>query len=134
MPIIKGIKRKNPLDLNKNVTIGVAFPLDEKNMFTGTPTTKEQVKSNLLNLLLTKRGERVNHPGFGIGLQDYLFEQEIDRESVNEQIHKQIQFYIPEITLNNSDINFDPDEHTLTIKIIYEFNLDRTQDAILITV
>ena len=89
---------------------------------------------NLLNLLLTKRGERVNHPGFGIGLQDYLFEQEIDRESVNEQIHKQIQFYIPEITLNNSDINFDPDEHTLTIKIIYEFNLDRTQDAILITV
>ena len=57
MPIIQGVKRKNPLDINRNVTIGVAFPLDETNMFTGTPTTKEQVKSNLLNLLLTKKGD-----------------------------------------------------------------------------
>ena len=51
MPIIQGIKRKNPLDINGNVTIGVAFPLDENNMFTGTPTTKDQVKTNLINFL-----------------------------------------------------------------------------------
>ena len=31
MPIIQGTKRKNPLDINQNVTIGVAFPLDETN-------------------------------------------------------------------------------------------------------
>ena len=74
MPLINSTKRVNPLDLNKNVTIGVAFPLDENNMFTGTPTTKEQVKTNLLNLLLTKKGERVNHPGFGVALQEYLFD------------------------------------------------------------
>ena len=49
MPINQGTKRKNPLDINQNVTIGVAFPLDETNMFTGTPNTKEQVKNNLLN-------------------------------------------------------------------------------------
>tara|TARA_B100000902_G_C27175214_1_gene846003 strand:+ start:78 stop:482 length:405 start_codon:yes stop_codon:yes gene_type:complete len=134
MPIIQGVKRKNPLDINRNVTIGVAFPLDETNMFTGTPTTKEQVKSNLLNLLLTKKGERINHPGFGIGLQNFLFENNIDSEAVNEEIHNQIQFYIPEITLSDTQINFNPDEHTITIKIIYEFNLDSTQDAILITV
>jgi len=134
MPIIQGVKRKNPLDINKNVTIGVAFPLDETNMFTGTPTTKEQVKSNLLNLLLTKKGERINHPGFGIGLQDFLFENNIDDESINEEIHNQIQFYIPEITLSDTQIDFNPDEHIITIKIIYEFNLDSTKDAILITV
>ena len=51
MPIIQKAKRINPLDINKNVTIGVAFPLAETNIFKGTPTTKEQVKSNLLNLL-----------------------------------------------------------------------------------
>ena len=134
MPVIQGLKRKNPLDINKNVTIGVAFPLDEVNMFRGTPTTKEQVKNNLLNLLLTKQGERINHPNFGIGLQDFLFEQEVDNVSLNEQIHNQIEFYIPDITLSKSSINFDPDEHTLTIKIIYKFNLDSTKDAILITV
>ena len=45
MPIINSSRRINPLDLNKNVKIGVAFPLDEVNMFSGTETFKEQVKS-----------------------------------------------------------------------------------------
>ena len=134
MPIIQGTKRKNPLDINQNVTIGVAFPLDETNMFTGTPTTKEQVKNNLLNLLLTKKGERVNVPGFGVGLQEFLFEQEVDNNSLYEEIYTQIQIYIPEITLLDANINFDPDKHTLTIKITYQFNLDASQDAITITV
>ena len=40
MPIVQGIKRINPLDINKNVRIGVAFPLDEVNMFRGTVTTR----------------------------------------------------------------------------------------------
>ena len=134
MPIIQGIKRIDPLDLNKNVTIGVAFPLDETNMFVGTPTTKEQVKTNLINLLLTKKGERVNHPEYGVALQDYLFEQEINTELLFEEIFNQIQFYIPEITLVDTDIDFIPDEHTLNIKVTYRFNLDRSEDAITITI
>jgi phage baseplate assembly protein W len=134
MPIIQGIKRKNPLDINKNVTIGVAFPLNETNMFTGTPTTKEQVKTNLLNLLLTKKGERVNHPNFGLGLQEYIFENEINEEVVFEAIFHQVQFYIPEITLIDTNIELISDTHTLTIKLVYEFNLDETRDAITITI
>tara|TARA_R110000823_G_scaffold200446_4_gene331487 strand:+ start:396 stop:800 length:405 start_codon:yes stop_codon:yes gene_type:complete len=134
MPIINSSIRKNPLDFNKNVTIGVAFPLDETNMFKGTPTTKDQVKSNLLNLLLTKKSERINHPDFGIGLQDYLFEQNINKDSIFEEIYNQIQIYIPEITLKDADIDFNPDTQTITIKITYSFNLDSTLDAITITI
>ena len=134
MPIIQGIKRKNPLDLNKNVTIGVAVPLDETNIFRGTPTTKEQVKTNLLNLLLTKKGERINHPGFGIALQELLFEQEINKEVLFEEISNQVDFYIPEISLIDTDIELIPDEHTLIIKLVYQFNLDNTKDAITITI
>ena len=55
MAYISQNKRINPLDTNRNVTIGVAFPLDEVNMFKGTQTIKEQVKSNLINLLLTEK-------------------------------------------------------------------------------
>ena len=67
MPIIQGI-RKNPLDLNNNVKIGVAFPLDETNIFASTETFIDQAKSNLINLLLTAPGERVNLPLFGVGI------------------------------------------------------------------
>ena len=72
MAYINGNKRISPLDINKNVTIGVAFPLDEINMFKSTNTVKEQVKSNLINLLLTEPGERINEPNFGIGLKKIL--------------------------------------------------------------
>ena len=74
MPRILPSRRINPLDLNKNIKIGVAFPLDEINMFSGTETVKEQIKANLLNLLLTYPGERINLPNFGVGIKNLLFE------------------------------------------------------------
>ena len=35
MPIIKGTGRINPLDLDRNFTIGLEFPLNEENLFSG---------------------------------------------------------------------------------------------------
>ena len=130
MPIINSNRRISPLDLNKNVTIGVAFPLDDTNMFKGTKTIKEQVKANLINLLLTQQGERVNEPNFGVGLKYYLFEQNIDIDSLNTVINEQINFYIPEISLIDTVVDFLDDEHLLFIKIIYSINSDNTTDAI----
>tara|TARA_R100000773_G_C4121269_1_gene56624 strand:- start:106 stop:516 length:411 start_codon:yes stop_codon:yes gene_type:complete len=123
MPIIQGIRRRNPLDLNKNVKIGVAFPLNDVNLFNGTDTFKEQVKSNLINLLLTKKGERHMLPTFGVGLQDLLFENNIDLDLLKESITNQINVFIPEITLMNLETNYDG-EHTVFLKITYRLNTD----------
>tara|TARA_R110002012_G_scaffold307450_1_gene512906 strand:- start:2016 stop:2429 length:414 start_codon:yes stop_codon:yes gene_type:complete len=130
MPIIQSFKRVNPLDINKNVKIGVAFPLDKFNIFNGTESFKEQVKSNLINVLLTKAGERVNEPNFGVGLKNYLFENNIDTDNLNQIIHDQIQIYIPQITLKETIVNLLEDEHILNIKIVYSFNFDNETDAI----
>ena len=91
MPIIQSARRINPLDLNRNVRIGVAFPLDEENLFSGTETFKEQVKSNLLNLLLTQPGERINLPYYGVGLKHLLFEQNISLTDLKLKIQDQLQ-------------------------------------------
>ena len=69
MPLINSVKRIDPNDLNKNLSYGVVFPLNEVNMFKGTESIREQLKTNLLNLLLTERGERINRPDYGIGLK-----------------------------------------------------------------
>ena len=130
MPIVNSTRRISPLDINKNVSIGVAFPLDDTNMFKGTQTLKEQVKANLINLLLTQPGERVNEPNFGVGLKHYLFEQNIDIDSLNTLINEQINIYIPEISLIDTKVDFLDDEHLLFIKIIYSINSDNTTDAI----
>jgi len=130
MAYVNGNRRISPLDINKNVTIGVAFPLDNVNMFKGTQTLKEQVKSNLINLLLTEPGERVNEPNFGVGLKNLLFEPNLDVEILKEKINTQIEFYIPTISLSNVDVNSIEDEYKLFIVISYSFNLDGSSDAI----
>ena len=130
MAYVNGNRRISPLDINKNVTIGVAFPLDNVNMFKGTQTLKEQVKSNLINLLLTEPGERVNEPNFGVGLKNLLFEPNLDVEILKEKINTQIEFYIPTISLSGVDVNSIEDEYKLFIIISYSFNLDGSSDAI----
>ena len=130
MPIKDSTRRISPLDINKNVNIGVALPLDDTNMFKGTQTLKEQVKANLINVLLTAPGERVNEPNFGVGLKQYLFEPQIDKESLNEKINNQINYYIPEISLIDSIVDGTDNEHIIFIKIIYSIKSNNDTDAI----
>ena len=130
MPIINSARRISPLDLNKNVRIGVAFPLDEVNMFKGTETVKEQLKANLLNLLLTYPGERINLPTYGVGIKNLLFEQEIDLESLKEKIDNQISFYMPSIKLQDIFVNLLENKHSIHISLTYLYLLDNTEQSI----
>ena len=130
MPIITGIKRKSPLDLNNNIRIGVAFPLDENNMFKGTETVMEQAKANLRNNLLTYPGERVNLPNFGVGLKRLLFEQNINLENLKVKIQTQANTYVPNIQVTNVQISMSEDKHTIFITVTYKSTLDGSEDAI----
>ena len=130
MPIIQSIKKISPLDINKNVRVGVAVPLNDVNIFKGTKTVKEQVKSNLINVLLTEPGERINIPNFGVGLKNLLFESNVNVEQLKENINQQISIYIPEISLVDTIVDSIPDENKLFIKVDYNFNLDNTTDSI----
>lgn len=57
--------------------IGVTLPLRLGNTgyFEQSFDTLTQVKTNFINLILTRKGERVHQPDFGCGIHDYLFEQ-----------------------------------------------------------
>ena len=130
MPIIQSSKRINPLDLDKNVEIGIAFPLDENNMFKGTENVRDQIKSNLLNLLLTYPGERINLPTFGIGLKKLLFEPNIDLEILKSKIQSQINRFIADIKLKNIGIEKSEDKPTVSLTLTYAYLLDNSPDTI----
>ena len=130
MPIVLSSKRKNPLDLNKNIEIGVAFPLDETNMFKGTETIREQAKANILNVLMTYPGERINLPNFGVGVKKLIFEQNIDLETLKTKIQSQINKFVPNIRLLTVKTGTSEDEHTIFISLTYSYNLDNSQDTI----
>ena len=130
MPLIQKIKRINPLDVSKRATIGLAFPLNVVNMTSGTETTKDQIKTNFLNLLLTVPGERINQPNYGIGLKSLLFENNIDEDSLLENINTKVEYYMPEIIVNNSNIKRDIDMNKINIRLDYTIKLDNVEDSI----
>ena len=129
--------RINPIDLPEadKVAVGVTLPFNGPAVFNSSYTTKDQVKSNLINLLLTDPGERLFEPNFGVGIRSLLFEQYIDKETLKTKIIDQASIYIPEIELADIFIkrvnpNTTPELHTLQISIYYSVILDNTMDAI----
>ena len=130
MPLIGSTRKQNTFDLNNNVKIGVAFPLDETNIFKGTETVTEQAKSNLINLLLTNPGERVNLPNFGIGIKSLLFEQRINKSILVKKIKKSADYYIPNIDVIDIQITRNPNGHSVFMVIVFRSLLDQGTDAI----
>ena len=129
----------NPIDLPQNdkVAVGVTFPFDGRAVFNSSYTTKEQVKSNLINLLLTSPGERLMNPEFGVGIRQYLFEQVIDKEFLKNKITDGAQTYIPEIEIDDvfikrENLTTTPELHTVRISLYYKVLADRSTDAILL--
>lgn len=108
-----------PVDVNQRQAIGVKIPFDSPSVFTSTFTTKEQVKYNLINLILTDPGEKILNPTFGVGLRRYLFEPEIDEDILQDIIQTQITRNIPYVTLNDVTIQNDPDKNTSYVTVDY---------------
>jgi len=130
MPITNSIIHHHPLDINKDITIGVALPLDETNMFKGTKTTTEQSKTNLISLLLTYPGERINLPIYGVGLKQLLFEQKIDLPTLKDKIEKQVNYYLPNLIIRKVTTDISEDKHTIFINITYSVRSNGATDTI----
>ena len=66
----------NPIDLEPDIAVGITLPFGkDKGLFSLSYTTEEQSISNLKNLLLTRKGERLFQPEFGSSVYSLLFEQ-----------------------------------------------------------
>ena len=130
MPILQGPKRVEPLDINKNVKIGIAFPLNETNMFQGTSTFKEQAKTNIINVLLTEPGERINLPNYGLGIKGMLFQNDLDLETLKINAQTQIAKWVPNIVLIDIKTQLSKDRHSFSINITYVYSLDGSSDSI----
>ena len=119
----------NPAE-KRNKALGVIFPFDGEAVFNLSYTTAEQVKSNLLNVLLTEPGERVFRPNFGVGLRSYLFENSNDLSLLEERINNQINQNIAGIELVSVDLIKEPDSHEVKIAISYRVLANQESDTI----
>lgn len=92
--------------------LGIKLPMNNSlgnskdQLFNLSKTTEEQAISNYINLLFTKPGERYMQPEFGVGIQRYLFEQDVDvvRSELEDLIRAQADFYLPYIFNDNIEV------------------------------
>jgi phage baseplate assembly protein W len=131
MPIPQTI-RVNPLDLQKNIVIGVSLPFNAPGVFNKTYSTKDQIKSNLINLLLTDKGERIMNPEFGADIRRSLFDNITDSsiELLKNKIIDAVNMFIPEIYLGDIDIIPDYDYNTLNITVNYRLIISNHPDQV----
>jgi phage baseplate assembly protein W len=117
---------------NPNRGLGIKLPFNTHNVFTINYTTKDQVKSNLTNYMLTNKGERPFNPEFGADLRRLLFDQNTDFTLAKEVLLDNLGLYFPMITVNNLDFTADLQRSLLNIKLDYSIKKDA--DTILIQI
>jgi phage baseplate assembly protein W len=125
-------KRYNPIDLLPDVAVGVKLPFVGKDgtLFQLSYSTEEQAISNLKNLILTRRGERIMQPLFGTNLQDSLFEQNDNllKENIEASILQAVDFWLPYISITELNVQTvvavggSREEHGVTISLKVSVN------------
>ena len=91
-------------------TYGLTFPFVES--YNGkyldlSDYPAEEIRSNLIHLLLTRKGSRYFLPDFGTGLLEYIFEP-LDGptfKNIESEIRDSVQKYMPQLQLTNINIS-----------------------------
>lgn len=121
------LKQIPVIDTEKDVAVGIKLPFNNptKGLFDLSYSTEEQAISNLKNLLLTSKGERLYLPNFGTGIINLLFDPNTTEivENLKDEISSSISFWMPYIIINNINIQNKVDslgnnaEHGISISI-----------------
>jgi phage baseplate assembly protein W len=91
-------------------TVGITLPTNslsrKEGLFSTSRTTEEQAISNYINLLLTFKGERFMQPEYGVGLPNYIFEQntEATRTEIEFVIRQQAAVWLPYIVNHRIEV------------------------------
>ena len=104
-------------DKDPDTFIGVSLPfaIGKEGWFKSTKTVSEQTKSNLKNLLLTVKGERVNQPELGCELFNILFEPMDDNLSVkiDTSIREAVGIWLPHVVVKNISIDMREEDNLI---------------------
>jgi phage baseplate assembly protein W len=117
----------NVTDLKQNnykvLGIGINTSSNKNGIFATNYTTLSQAKNNLINLIMTKKGERVMQPEFGCDIWKLIFEpiirDDIDNKiefTINDAVKKWLPYLnIDEIVFDYDDASID--KHTISLDI-----------------
>lgn len=107
MAIVLGQRKIQDLEQFEDYAIGLTLPIQIGNVaFNQSFKTIDQTKTNIKNLLLTKRRERVMQPNLGSGLQELLFDFNDDTlaDKIEQTITEAIQTWLPYVNIEEINV------------------------------
>lgn len=122
----------NPIDLRPSTAVGVSIPFSAPQAFTSTYTTQDQLKYNIINLLLTDKRERLFTPEFGAGIASQVFEQ-ITPESLatlEAIVKSSIEFEFPNVRVTEAIATPIYDQNTVNVSVKYAITNTGQRDQI----
>lgn len=109
-----------------DIALGITLPikLGKTGYFEQGFDTITQVKSNLINLLLTVKGERVFQPTFGSDLHTLLFTQ-MDEEyeaNVKRAIQSAVSKWLPFLNIVEQNVTRDHERNRTLVELTFSLN------------
>lgn len=128
-----GVRIIQPIDTTPGTAVGVSVPFNGPTGFNSTYTTRDAIKSNLVNYFLTNQGDRYSNPTFGGNLRQYIFQQiqQSTFTSIEDDIQVKINTYFPSITIRSVEITqqrVSTDNNTIIVTIKYQITGTGTED------
>ena len=119
-------------DRNEDKYVGIGFPLGftTAGLFHQTKSVLEQAKSNMRNVLLTHKGERVGQPEFGSNLLSILFTEDISilSDRIEQEIRSSIERQLPYILINNIFLTGMDESSPNQVNVQIEFSVSLEPD------
>jgi phage baseplate assembly protein W len=130
------ISKISTLDLKPSTGIGVKIPFESQSVFETVYTTKDQLKYNIINFLLTDPRERPFNPNFGAGLRSKLFEQieTSTTDDIKTSLTSQLEYNFPGINIVQLDVIGQPDSNAINIKFSYNIKNTRESDIVILSI
>ena len=126
------VRNVDVLDLKPSTGVGIDLPFNGPTGINTTYTTRDAVKANLLNFILTGKRERVMNPTFGSGVRDLIFEQQTEdlTNQVEDLIIGGVEAFFPQVQINTLNVVQSPDNYTITIYLNYSVINTNIQDEL----
>ena len=115
--------------------INIEFPFKDGNLGQFLNLTNEDssaIKSDLMHLLLTRKGERLYLPDFGTDLLKYIFEfnDGDTRGDISRELNETVKKYIPNLTINKVDVTESQEsEYAVVVRIDYTVTDETFQET-----
>lgn len=108
---------------------GIKFPFtadNDDNLFIDLNTTyTESIKSQVLHVIFTPKGQRLRDPEFGTDLLRYIFEPSDDTafEDIKSEITMQIMRYVPSVEFKDINVYKEDETNGNGIVVVIEYGV-----------